>query len=192
MEIKGKVHCFFEQEEWRDIKGFEGLYQVSNMGRVKSQSRKVRANTCGIRLLPEKILRDCKSNSGYKLVVLCKEGKHFNKMVHRLVAESFLPNPQNFAEVNHKDEDKLNNSLDNLEWCDRTYNANYGTGVSRCSKKKCKPVSMVDVGGRVVCQFGSALEAERETGVCRKKISSVCLGKRKKAGGYLWRFVYGN
>ena len=192
MEIKGKVHCFFEQEEWRDIKGFEGLYQVSNMGRVKSLCRTVRANTCGVRLLTERILSSCRSKSGYMLVVLCKEGKHINKMVHRLVAESFIPNPQNYTEVNHKDENKLNNNLNNLEWCNRVYNANYGTGISRCAKKKWKAVEMINCDGLIVKRFSSAKEAERETSISRKKISLACLGKRKDAGGYLWRFVYGN
>lgn len=192
MEITGKVHCLFEQEEWRDIKGFEGLYQVSNMGRVKSMSRSVRANTCGVRILPEKILREGESNSGYMLVVLCKEGKHHNKMVHRLVAEAFIPNPQNYAEVNHKDENKLNNNLNNLEWCNRAYNVNYGTGVSRCAKTKWKAVEMIDSDGCIIKHFCSALEAERQTKVSRKSISLVCLGKKREAGGYLWRFAYGN
>lgn len=192
MEITGKVHCFFEQEEWRDIKGFEGLYQVSSMGNVKSLERQVRANTCGIRTLREKILSDCMNKSGYNLVVLCKNGKRINKMIHRLVAEAFIPNPNNVSEVNHKDENKRNNCVSNLEWCDRIYNANYGTGVERCAKKKWKPVEMMDNAHNVLKLFNSALEAEMETGINRKNISSVCLGKRKDAGGYLWRFVYGN
>lgn len=192
MEITGKVHCLFEQEEWRDIKGFEGLYQVSSMGNVKSLERQVRANTCGIRTLREKILSDCMNKSGYNLVVLCKNGKRINKMIHRLVAEAFIPNPNNGSEVNHKDENKSNNCVSNLEWCDRIYNANYGTGVERCAKKKWKPIEMMDNAHNVLKLFNSALEAERETGINRKNISSVCLGKRKDAGGYLWRFVYGN
>lgn len=192
MEIKGKVHCFFEQEEWRDIKGFEGLYQVSNMGRVKSLCRTVRANTCGTRVLSEKILQECKNASGYMLVVLCKNGKHFSMMVHRLVAETFIPNLQNYVEVNHKDENKLNNNANNLEWCNRVYNANYGTGVERCARKKWKAVEMVDENNCMVKVFQSAKEAEKITSISRKNISQVCLGKRTEAGGFKWRFVYGN
>lgn len=192
MEITGKVHCFFEQEEWRDIEGFEGLYQVSNYGRVKSLQREVRANTCGVRMLAEKVLRASKNNAGYMLVVLCKNGKHFNKMVHRLVAEAFIANPNGFKEVNHKDENKLNNNIENLEWCNRVYNATYGTGVERCAKQKWKSIDMIDLNGCVLQTFDSALQAEKETGINRKNISSVCLGKRNIAGGYNWRFSNGN
>ena len=192
MEIKGKVHCFFEQEEWRDIKEFEGLYQISNLGRVKSLSREVRANTCGIRTLQEKIITSCKSSCGYMMVVLCKDGVRFNKTIHRLVAETFIPNPKALREINHKDEDKTNNCVDNLEWCNRVYNANYGTGVERCAKKKMKPVEMMDNQCNVIQVFNSALEAERKTGISRKRISYVCLGKSKSAGGYKWRFAYGD
>lgn len=189
MEIKGKVHY----EEWRDIKGFEGLYQVSNLGRVKSLKRFVRANTCGIRGISEKILSACISNSGYLSVVLCKNGKHKPISVHRLVAETFLPNPIDYKEVNHKDEDKLNNLLDNLEWCDRTYNANYGTGIKRCSMKKWKPIEMIDMySGNVIASFKSIKEAANATKVDYKYISSACRGVVNTAGGYKWRFKYDN
>lgn len=99
---------------------------------------------------------------------------------------------QTWANEFHKDENKLNNNLNNPEWCNRAYNANYGTGVSRCAKKKWKAVEMINYDGLIVRRFSSAKEAERETSISRKNISMVCLGKRKYAGGYLWRFVYGN
>ena len=203
MEIKGKVHCFFEQskEEWRDIKGFEGLYQVSNLGRVKSLSRVVRANTCGLREILEKILSNGKSSCGYDLVVLSKNGKHYNKLIHRLVAETFIPNPNKYREVNHKDENKANNfiyvnkdgSVDyeksNLEWCDRKYNANYGTGIERCAAKKYKPVVMIDATTGVELKtYKSAKDAMKETNINRNNIGMVCLGKRATAGGYIWKF----
>ena len=191
MEIKGKVHCLYEQskEEWRDIKGFEGLYQTSNLGRVKSLSRVVRANTCGLREISEKILSNGKSSCGYELVVLSKNGKHYNKFIHRLIAETFIPNPNKYKEVNHKDENKHNNRVANLEWCDRKYNANYGTGIERCAAKKCKPVVMIDVTTGVELKtYKSAKDAMKETNINRNNIGMVCLGKRVTAGGYIWKF----
>ena len=180
-------------EEWRDIKGYEGLYQVSNLGRVKSLKRIVRANTCGIREIPEKILTACKSNCGYLLVVLCKNGKHKNKNVHRLVAETFLPNPLKCKEVNHKDEDKYNNVLENLEWCDRIYNANYGTGIPRCASQKWKSVEMINKhSGKVIASFKSLKDASVSTRISNNSFSSVCRGKTNSAGGYKWRLKYDN
>lgn len=189
MDITGKVHCFFEQEEWRDIKGFEGLYMVSNLGRVKSLNRSARANTCGTRVVAERILNPSKSKSGYLLVVLCKNGMRFDRNIHRLVAESFINNNNKFTEINHKDENKLNNKVDNLEWCDRKYNANYGSGIQRCAMQKWKPVRMISLeDGRIITVFSSAKEAELRTGISRKTISSVCRCKTKTAGGYKWEF----
>ena len=177
------------EEIWKDIEGFEGLYQVSSLGRVKSLERTVRANTCGVRVLQERLLSVCKSSCGYYIVVLCKNGKHYTKLAHRLVAEAFIPNTRNLNEVNHKDENKLNNSLANLEWCDRAYNANYGTGAERCAKQKRRPVIMLDVETmRTISVFKSAREANKETGISYKSISSVCNGKSKTAGGYIWKF----
>ena len=101
-------------EEWKKIPGYEGLYEVSNMGNV----RNVRRN---------KLLRLPKTNNRYIRISLCKNGIKTGLTVHRLVAEAFLPNPDNLPEVNHKDEDKTNNRVENLEWCNHKYNMNYGT-----------------------------------------------------------------
>ena len=119
------------KEEWRPVCGFEGLYEVSNLGRIKSLSRIIRANTCGKRIIPERILSNCINGSGYCTVVLCKNGKHTTFLVHRLVAEAFIPNPNNYPQVNHKDENPSNNCVENLEWCDQKYNSNYGTRNKR-------------------------------------------------------------
>ena len=107
------------EEIWKPIKGYESLYEVSNLGRVKS-----------LKWGKERILRTDKSNNGYLRVVLCKDGKKKKYLVHRLVCESFLPNSNNLPEVNHKDENKTNNKVDNLEWCDRTYNNRYSQSVA--------------------------------------------------------------
>ena len=117
-------------EEWRPIEGYEGLYEVSSYGRVRSLDRYVK-NGCSYRLHKGKVLSLLKGEYGYLQVNLHCNGKMYKKYVHRLVAETFLPNPDNLPEVNHKDEDKSNNRVDNLEWCNRKYNLSYGTRLER-------------------------------------------------------------
>ena len=110
-------------EEWKSVVGYEGLYEVSSYGRVRSLDRYDRMN----RFWKGRILNLCTDGGGYLFVALSSNGKEKNYLVHRMVAQAFIPNPDNLPEVNHKDEDKMNNSVDNLEWCDREYNINYGT-----------------------------------------------------------------
>ena len=105
-------------EVWRPVKGYEGLYEVSNYGRVKSLKR----NTAH-----ERIKSPIKDRDGYLIVCFNKNGKQSNKRIHRLVAEAFIPNPNNLPQVNHKNEIKTDNCVENLEWCDNKYNARYGT-----------------------------------------------------------------
>lgn len=114
-------------EEWRPIEGYEGLYEVSSYGRVRSVDRFIVDSLGHRKFYKGKVLIPVKSNLGYLLVSLCCNGKHKGITVHRLVAQAFLPNPDNLPEINHKDEDKTNNSVENLEWCDRSYNINYGS-----------------------------------------------------------------
>lgn len=118
-------------EEWRDIEGYEGFYQVSNLGRVKSLARVVMRSDGKPNPVNEKILK-YGMNRDYCAVVLCKDRKKKMYKVHRLVAMAFLSNPHNLPEVNHKDENKKNNCVDNLEWCTSKYNTNYGTCIERC------------------------------------------------------------
>ena len=116
-------------EIWKNIVGYEGKYQISNLGRVKSLKDRY-----GYR---ERILKPSTNKRGYKKVVLVKVGeKRKTFLVHRLVAEAFIPNPNNYSEVNHKDENPSNNNVDNLEWCTRKYNINYGTAIERATEKK--------------------------------------------------------
>ena len=111
-------------EEWRPVVGYEGLYEVSSYGRVRSVDRYVKVGYGSYRLHKGKVLSPAKNKYGY-LAVNLQAGNRCN--IHRLVAEAFIPNPDNLPQVNHKDEDKTNNSVDNLEWCSRKYNCNYGT-----------------------------------------------------------------
>ena len=121
-------------EEWRSIEGYEGLYEVSNTGRVRSVDRYVKVGYGGYRLHKGKILKLELCNCGYYSVEITYKYKRNHFYVHRLVAEAFIPNPDNLAQVNHKDEDKTNNNVENLEWCNRKYNMNYGTRAERRKK----------------------------------------------------------
>ena len=124
-------------EEWRPIVGYEGLYEVSSYGRVRSLDMYVKARYGNYRLHKGKVLSPGEKN-GYLFVNLSCNGKHNTITVHRLVAQVFLPNPDNLPEVNHKDEDKTNNNADNLEWCDRKYNINYGSRKDKVKDTKIK------------------------------------------------------
>lgn len=117
------------EEEWKDVVGFEDYYMVSNFGRVLSKERYM--NNHGAKVLkPEKIVSHYHTKCGYCQIDLSVDGKKYKRYVHRLVAEAFIPNPDNFPEVNHKDENKDNNLADNLEWCTRKYNQVYSFGMS--------------------------------------------------------------
>lgn len=114
-------------EEWRPVVGYEGLYEVSNTGQVRSLDMYVKCRYGNYRLHKGKVLSPVKDKKGYLKVVLCCNGKCKTIKVHRLIAQAFLLNPDNLPQVNHKDEDKTNNCVENLEWCTAKYNNNYGT-----------------------------------------------------------------
>ena len=116
------------REEWKPIDGYEGLYEISSKGRVKSLPK------CGRNA---RILFEGYNKYGYKSVVLCKNGIYKRYLIHRLVATAFIENPKNLPEVNHRDENKENNRVENLEWCDHRYNINYGSKIVR-QKKTCR------------------------------------------------------
>lgn len=165
------------KEVWKDINGYEGRYQISNLGRVKSFLR------------TEKILKLSYDRNKYLLVWLCKNGKQTVKKVHRLVGQYFIPNPDNLPCINHKDENPSNNEITNLEWCTYKYNNNYGTAKERKSKTLGKPVNQLSLSGEIVNTFYAAIEAQRRTGVANSLIIACCLGKRKTAGGYIWEYA---
>lgn len=160
-------------EKWKDIKGYEGLYIISDKGRIA-------------KLLNPKINKD-----GYHEQGLIKNKIKKGKRIHRLVAEAFIDNPDNLPEVNHIDENKSNNNVDNLEWCTHKYNVNHGTRIERMkmtqrNRKDCsKPVMCIETG--VI--YPSINEANRKTGADRNTIADVCKGKLKTAGGYHWKFL---
>lgn len=123
------------KEIWRPIKGYENLYEISNHGRIKGVDRYVKGRYGNLRFQKGHIRKATYNNRGYQAIPLCKDGKYKTFLVHRLVAETFIPNPDNLPEVNHKDENKENNYVDNLEWCTRKYNMNYGITQYRIHNK---------------------------------------------------------
>lgn len=176
------------KEIWKDIAGYEGLYQVSNLGNVKSLNYN--------RTKKERILIPGKNNSGYLLVMLSKNGTRKTFTIHRLAAQAFIENPKNLPEVNHIDEDKTNNCVSNLEFCDRKYNNKYGTHNARGLKtkklRKCKnaerTVLQFTKDGKFINEFPSTKEAERFTEIYQSSIVSCCKGRYKSAGGYIWQY----
>ena len=175
-----------EEEIWKDIKGYEGYYQVSNLGRVKSLERTYKSgrNGCATKTTKEKILKFKPAKNGYLYSALCKDGHKQWIHPHRLVAEAFVPNPYAYKYVNHKDECKTNNRADNLEWCTAKYNTNYGTGLSRRRKQ----LLQLDLDGNLIREWECASTAEREGGYDNRRISEVCLGKRNHYKGFKWRY----
>ena len=168
-------------EIWKDIQGYEGYYQISNMGRVKS----LNYNKTG----KERIMKLDKVKGGYLQLYLYKDGKRKHYLVHRLVAQVFLENPDNLPEVNHKDEDKQNNCVDNLEWCSSSYNNSYNDKGKKIGKKLSKPVIGINKVSGLILEFPSAREAERMTGINNSSITKCCKGKRKSTGGYVWYYA---
>ena len=170
-----------KKEYWKPVVGYEGHYQVSNFGRVKS-----------IKFGKERILKPGTNKYGYLLVMLCKDGKVKGFTVHRLVAEAFLPNPHNYPCVNHKDENKQNNNVSNLEWCSAQYNNTYGTRIERVAEKttngKCsKPVLQYTLDGEFVREWKSTAECGRN-GFNQGNVVACCRGKLKKYKGFLWEY----
>lgn len=184
------------EEIWKDIEGYKGLYQVSTYGNVKSLDRYVRSRWGTKKPVKGQLLKADKTMFGYLQVSLFKPGLSKKRYkVHRLVAMAFIPNPQNLPQVNHKDEDKTNNRLDNLEWCDGFYNQRYGTCSERKHIKltnhplKSIKVEQLTKDGEHIDYYPSAKEAARQTGISQGNISCVCCGRHSLAGGYKWKYI---
>ena len=173
------------EEVWRDVKGYEGLYQVSNMGRVKSLGRKDRFG----RVIKERILEPAVTHNGYMRVGLHVDGKRKMLRVHRLVCEAFHENPDNKSEVNHVNEDKTDNRACNLEWSTRTENCNHGSRNERVAKALSKPIGQFSLDGKLIKVWQSACEARRQTGFDQGYVGAVARGKFKQAYGYIWKYI---
>lgn len=181
------------EEVWKPVRGFEGLYEVSNLGQIKSLSRTVHRKNNRNQYIKGRIIRPAKTLDGYLRICLLKSGKRKSFLVHRLVAEAFIPNPKKLLEVNHKDEDKQNNNVNNLEWCSRKYNNNYknhNVKVSRANKngKKSKPLLQLDLNDNVIKKWPSTQEASRH-GFSQGGVSGCCRGKYKQYKEYHWEYI---
>lgn len=188
------------KEIWKDIAGYEGLYQISSFGNVLS------LKYCGSN--KSHLLAPNPDHKGYLMVYLNKRGKRKTLKIHRLVASAFIPNTNNLPQVNHKDENKQNNCVENLEWCDGMYNVNYGTGIERRvktartsiahiahMKKLHEPnkiaICMIDPTTKeIIRHFDCGQTASNELHINKSSIYQVCKGIRETAGGYIWRYEH--
>ena len=175
-------------EIWKDIVGYEGLYQISNLGRVKS----LNYNRTG----KENILSPGLSSNGYYHVSLCKNGEMKDFNVHRLVALSYIPNLDNKPCVDHINGNRLDNRVENLRWCTNKENCNFPLAKKNNSiahinhPKKSKPILQIDINtGEVINEFPSGKEVERQLEISNGNISNCCNGKLKTAYGYIWRYA---
>ena len=164
-------------EIWKDIPEYENLYKISSIGRVMSLNY---LNTG-----KEKILKPRKEGKGYLKVTLSKEGEKKDFKIHRLVAQSFLDNPDNLPQINHRNEDKKDNRVENLEYCDAKYNNNFGTHTQRMAKAKSISVICVETGKI----YQSARDIQRQLVFNQSNISKCCMDKYKSAYGFHWQYV---
>lgn len=180
-------------EIWKDIKGYEGLYQVSNYGNVKSLEKinctnKKYLSLCYLR--KERILKPIKNYRGALRVILAINGKKSAFYIHRLVANAFIPNPDNLPQVNHKDENVKNNKVDNLEWCTAQYNSNYGNRNNKILKHIKKPILQYNLDGKFIKEYESITQASKETKIPISSISANCCKQRDKTNGYVFKFKF--
>ena len=192
------------KEIWKDIVGYEGLYQVSNLGRIRSLDRYVNSaikNSNKV-IKKGKILKPNPNWNNYLQVHLSKNGKGKMSVVHRLVAQTFIPNPNNLPQVNHIDGNKFNNSIENLEWCTAKENINHSwkLGLSKSyqhtkgkltdySKSLCKKVSQYDLNGNLLNVYNSISEASKNSPCCISDISNCCNNKRKTSHNFIWKYT---
>lgn len=171
---------FDTKEKWKPVKGFEGIYEVSNIGNVYSHRLKRK-------------LKLSLDNIGYVRIGLCKTNRYDMKFVyvHRIVADAFIDNPLKKQFINHKDENKNNNCIENLEWCTHKENMNSGTRNKRISmhnkNHKCRSKKVVCVNTGI--EYPSIMEAQRKTKIWASNIYKCCINERKSAGGYKWQMI---
>lgn len=168
-------------ENWMSIEGYEGIYEISDLGRVRSLNYHRSGET--------RILKPGIDRGGYLMVVLSKDGKRKTVKVHRLVATAFVPNMFGLNEVNHINEVKTDNREENLMWVDSKENDNWGSRNQRIGEKLSKPVLQFTKSGEFIREWPSTAEVERELGYSNTHISECCSGKRKSACGFVWKYL---
>ena len=175
------------KEVWKDIEGYEGLYQVSNYGNIRSFMDKNGQK----RVL---LLKPQNATGGYFVARLYKNHKGKTIKIHRIVATTFIPNPHNYPMINHKDEDKTNNCVWNLEWCNNSYNQLYGALpekkriLNTNHPSKSVPVKQFTLEGKLVAEYPSQSEAARKTGIPQSCICNKCAGKTKITHNYIFTY----
>lgn len=167
-----------EAEIWKDIPNYEGIYQASTLGRIKSINSSCRGSDI---IMSDNVI----SRSGYKVVHFKRGKKPKTFLIHRLIAITFIPNPNAFPIVNHKNENKLDNRVENLEWCTGSYNCSYGSRKRSQAEKLGKKVLCVELNQ----EFLSFGEASRALNIPYQNISRCCKNKLKIAGGYHWKLL---
>jgi len=172
-------------EVWKNIVGYEGKYQVSSFGQVRSIDR---IDASG-KKRKGRLLKPCKDKDGYLYVGLSDGGVTIRR-IHKLVAEAFIGSCPNGHQVNHKDENKTNNRIENLEYVTAKQNINYGTGIKRRAEKRGSAVCQLSKSGDVIAKYRSLREAAKETGIDFRNIRKCCIGEKyyKTAGGYIWKY----
>ena len=160
-------------ETFVKIDGFE-KYEVSNLGKVRN-------------IKSGRILKPYLTKKGYLMHLLYENNKQNHLLLHRIIATAFIDNPEEKPQVNHIDENKLNNDLSNLEWCTVRENNIHGTRTKRVAEKCSKKVIQLDLNDNVLNEFESMTQAEQETGVSRRSIGRCCNGKLKSSRGFKWR-----
>lgn len=181
-----------KEEVWKPIMGYKGFYEVSNLGNVRSIGRMVKNRWGGETYVKGKTMTQSVTAYGYKQVKLVKDGEVKSAKVHRLVAEAFISNPENLPCINHKDEVKTNNVVNNLEWCTSKYNTLYGTRVERCAKyqreNKGRPVDMYSLDGTFLQHYDYINETAKD-GYNPASVLSCCKGKSISTKGVTFRFT---
>lgn len=176
------------KEKWVPVSGYEGLYEVSNLGNVRSLPRIVVGRN-GV--VPGKPIVRTRQKTGYYRVCLCANNTKKFMLVHRLVAEAFIPNTNSYEFVNHKDENRGNNIASNLEWCTAKYNQNYGTAPLKKRLKRIethgRPIFCIDKDGHIVKEYICITDVWKD-GFERRNVNAVLKGRRKTCGGYFWKY----
>lgn len=168
-----------KKEIWRTYPEFDFI-QGSNFGRVRTLDRYVKTKN-GMRFIKGRILTQQRRKNGYMQVHFCVNGKQIIRLIHRIVAKTFLPNPNSLPQINHKDCDRANNNVNNLEWCDGSYNSKYREEHGKSSRQ---PMFAIDSVTLEMSRFRSQHEASQALGVCVGNINKVIKGERETAGGY--------
>lgn len=192
------------KEIWKDVVGYEGLYQVSNLGNVKSVEREMQNYRGNKFIKVSKPIGKFINKYGYIRVTLYKNGTPRAFTVHRLVATAFIPNPMGLKDINHIDFNKKNNNIENLEWCSRSYNVKHAikhnpnilAGIKKNAVKGRKPIIQYTLDGKFVKKYNSVCEASKELGLSTSHICCVANKKaekgqtyiRKSSGGFIWRY----